>query len=910
VNTTIEILNHWAEQAFSFAWPMLWQSSLLIGVLFALDCLLRRRVRAAVLYALWLSVLVKLLLPPSLALPSGISYWLRPSAQAPAVHRGLVVSFGTDNLPFFPPRSLPVSPNSWQPTPSTAAWGLVVSSCTSLGLLGWMLVQWRQVTRDTRRAAAVPCRLNELLEEARHSVGVGFSVRVRIIDRAVSPAVCGLFRPIILLPRTLVDQLTGTQMRAILLHELIHLRRGDVWVNCVQALLQIVYWWHPLLWLANARMRQAREEAVDDAVMQKLRNDADTYAPTLLQVAKLVLHRPLTSLGLVGILESHSSLRRRIERLIDFRPPQKAGLTIASALCVLAFGALALPMGQAPVTETRSETSLTPLSAAPVSPLAVSPEPRSPGADGPKAREAALVQNAKILFEMGKLDEAEKTLKEVVEKDPSNQAAFYYMGLIRESRIKHDQSNDVAGSEPRFIPNYYSRTNLIHHGKARGVLITKLHTIRFDRVQFDNLPLTAVVRFLTDQTRKLDPTQQGISFAIGARSINPDAGSARLELGDFSAVQIRILPALSDVRLVDVLDAIVKVADKPIQYSIEDYGVVFAWKAKESPPLYTRMIKVNPDIFSQGLESVLGGSLIRPGGSQSKQELAREFFETMGVDLNPPKSAIFNEREGTLLIHGTLEDLDRIEAAVQVLNIAPPQVNIKVRFFEVPEEFAGPVWRLLNPTNQPADTASGLTAMLTPPKCSVFLKAMESNSGVKFLNECTVTTLSGRQVEVQFVDLKTIATNINPRALKPPGVSARPEGGGGVYLEGQIPFGPILDAVATAQLSSNQWKIQLNATASMTELSYYERTNHVRVYIDGKRQSVPFAQPHFRTRKIPGSAIVYDGQTLVLGTRTDEPLPSTPSTGDKRKRLLTVITPTIIDPAGNRLHGEADLLSK
>jgi beta-lactamase regulating signal transducer with metallopeptidase domain len=59
-----------------FAGGMLWQASLVIGIVFLLDLLLRRRARAALRCALWLLVLVKLFLPPSLALPTGISYWL------------------------------------------------------------------------------------------------------------------------------------------------------------------------------------------------------------------------------------------------------------------------------------------------------------------------------------------------------------------------------------------------------------------------------------------------------------------------------------------------------------------------------------------------------------------------------------------------------------------------------------------------------------------------------------------------------------------------------------------------------------------------------------------------------------------------------------------------------------------
>ena len=142
---------------------------------------------------------------------------------------------------------------------------------------------------------------------------------------AMSPAVCGLFRPIVLLPQSLIERLSANQLRAVLLHELIHLRRRDVWVNCAQTLLQIVYWWHPLLWFANARMRRVREEAVDDAVMFALSEEAEIYAPTLLEVAKLAFNRPLATLGLVGILESRNALRHRIERLLNFSTPKESG---------------------------------------------------------------------------------------------------------------------------------------------------------------------------------------------------------------------------------------------------------------------------------------------------------------------------------------------------------------------------------------------------------------------------------------------------------------------------------------------------------------------------------------------------------------------------------------------------------
>ena len=226
-----------------------------------------------------------------------------------------------------------------------AAWILVISASISSALLLWLLVRWGQITRQVRRAQTSE-RLVKLAAEAQNIVGMKFNVQVKLTANSMSPAVCGLFRPAILIPQSLAENFSDEQLRAVLLHELIHLRRRDVWLNFLQALLQIFYWWHPLVWLANARIRAVREEAVDDAVMLALRDEAGAYAPTLLEVAKLALNRPLASLGLVGILESRSALRQRIERLVDFRAPRQAGLTLVSLCGILAFTAVAVADGR------------------------------------------------------------------------------------------------------------------------------------------------------------------------------------------------------------------------------------------------------------------------------------------------------------------------------------------------------------------------------------------------------------------------------------------------------------------------------------------------------------------------------------------------------------------------------------
>ena len=140
MNSFIETLNQWGGNFLSFAWPMLWQSSLLIIVLLAFDFLFRRKLWASIRYALWLVVLVKLCVPPALALPTSPAWWLHktppPMAATPKLPR-YTVTYDQGPLPEMPQAPLPAF-DPPKPAMTLAAWLLVISvdcrrGCFSLG---------------------------------------------------------------------------------------------------------------------------------------------------------------------------------------------------------------------------------------------------------------------------------------------------------------------------------------------------------------------------------------------------------------------------------------------------------------------------------------------------------------------------------------------------------------------------------------------------------------------------------------------------------------------------------------------------------------------------------------------------------------------------------------------------------
>lgn len=138
-------------------------------------------------------------------------------------------------------------------------------------------------------------------------------------------------------------------------------------------------------------------------------------------------------------------------------------------------------------------------------------------------------------------------------------------------------------------------------------------------------------------------------------------------------------------------------------------------------------------------------------------------------------------------------------------------------------------------------------------------------------------------------------------------------------------FGQILDVVPW--VSADGYTVQMNIVPTFTEFLGYdtEAARQFRTVVPGVPvQDTPL--PRFRTRQVATTAIVWDGQTIVLGGLIAENVRKTrekvPVLGDipflgrlfrseaadsTKKNLVIFVTPTIIDPAGNRVHSPDNL---
>ncbi|MEP6663466.1 MAG: type II and III secretion system protein, partial [Verrucomicrobiota bacterium] len=234
-----------------------------------------------------------------------------------------------------------------------------------------------------------------------------------------------------------------------------------------------------------------------------------------------------------------------------------------------------------------------------------------------------------------------------------------------------------------------------------------------------------------------------------------------------------------------------------------------------------------------------------------------------------------------------------------------------------------------------------ITGILTNPQFRVVIRALEQRSGSDILAAPKVTTLSGRQTQISVLDLVRIVTGVdlsqngsggttggnNNNNNTTPGVI----GSTITYDTQTLPFGPVLDVLPS--VSADGYSIQMTIIPTITEFVGYDDPGAFVPQAQsaaGGNLGIPLqAQlplPRFRLRQVTTSCNVWDGQTVMLGglitdnvTKTKDKIPllgdlpligrlfRSETSSTTKRNLMIFVTPTIIDPAGNRVHADEEM---
>lgn len=290
---------------------------LLLGGLLALKKLLKRHLTASAQYHLWYVFMFALLLP---FIPrQSISLVLTSSSGSDsAILDGATHAFTSTSL-YLEDFSIEVS--SSRTLFNTVSWTLWISGMllTSLHLIYIMIKTYHirknayPITEETENE--LYCQYLNCKKE----LHIGQKIPLYASCGISSPVSYGLFRPKVLIPQDLDILLSKDDIRFIFLHELQHHKHKDALLNSLFCLLQIVYWFNPLIWYSSHQLQKDREFFCDYAVLRTVgKEQSCNYGYTLLKYAqnmqKGMFLSPLSSLG-----GGSSMIRQRIIKIADYK---------------------------------------------------------------------------------------------------------------------------------------------------------------------------------------------------------------------------------------------------------------------------------------------------------------------------------------------------------------------------------------------------------------------------------------------------------------------------------------------------------------------------------------------------------------------------------------------------------------
>jgi beta-lactamase regulating signal transducer with metallopeptidase domain len=319
-----------------------WQIALLAALVALISFALRNR-SAHIRYLLWLIVLAKCLIPPVYSVPVAVlpeRSLVAPLTQPalPEMHTGNSVTTETGKLVemkevFEPIKSMPAEPSTKE----------ILVLLWSVGVFLFLLWVGSRAVRYTlwlrRRRMPLTPALCKVLQELFTSLKLKKLPRIWLTQDIGQPFVWGLLRGSVYLPVDFVN-LDGPQhCRTILAHELSHIARFDAGVNLLQVAAQAVYWFHPLVWWANRRIRIEREKCCDEMAVVNLSTPPEQYTGAIVEALATERHsaRPIPSLAIVG---SVRDIEERIKTMLRpgkkfYESPSLVAVTIAMLLALL-----------------------------------------------------------------------------------------------------------------------------------------------------------------------------------------------------------------------------------------------------------------------------------------------------------------------------------------------------------------------------------------------------------------------------------------------------------------------------------------------------------------------------------------------------------------------------------------------
>ena len=358
-------MNAWdtfVERWWAWVVPATWQLAFFILLVIGITWVLQHR-SARLRHSLWLLVLIKVFLPPELTLPISIGHWgIGP------VWQKIGRDFGLSKFSTRPSIEIPndtgavslaefMSGSPQRPFPFWPQLACVVWVVGCLLYAGWIFINHIVIAHWLKTATLIdegPLRIE--VERIALKLGLHRIPDLMTTESMSSPCLVGVLHPAIVIPRSLAETLSDRDVSVVLTHELIHWRHGDPLIGWFEIVAQGLFWFHPLMWWADAELRHERECTCDESALRIGNFDPHEYGESLVQVLMKTKSQALPASCLTGVFERGSKLHNRLEEIMNYHP-QRHSFGWFSGIAFVATAILLLPMSPGSIIHPPAEVS-------------------------------------------------------------------------------------------------------------------------------------------------------------------------------------------------------------------------------------------------------------------------------------------------------------------------------------------------------------------------------------------------------------------------------------------------------------------------------------------------------------------------------------------------------------------------
>jgi beta-lactamase regulating signal transducer with metallopeptidase domain len=224
--------------------------------------------------------------------------------KPPEIRSNLTIGSASDNQVLFSVRSM-----------FLVIWLLGV---TALAI--YLAVTSRKLARKTANCSTITVGyILDVFEQCKKDLRITRNILLKTSMTVEGPTLYGFIRPSILLPAKVLEKFSASELRFIFLHELVHYKRKDVFVNWLITLLLILHWFNPVLWYAYKKMREDQELSCDAAAISHIHpNEVKEYGYTIIKL--LENYRQSSWVPVMAYFSADKSqLKRRIQMITSFK---------------------------------------------------------------------------------------------------------------------------------------------------------------------------------------------------------------------------------------------------------------------------------------------------------------------------------------------------------------------------------------------------------------------------------------------------------------------------------------------------------------------------------------------------------------------------------------------------------------